>query len=53
MQKIITENAKPKYLVSDCGMQFGCKVFRTWCKPHNIKPRYGAIGKHGSIAVVK
>src|SRR5207244_2804387 len=27
--------------------------FRDWCQRHGIKPRYGAIGKQGSIAVVE
>lgn len=44
----------PKYLVCDCGVQFDCLGFREWCKREGIKPpRYGAIGKHGSIAVVE
>ncbi len=44
----------PKYIVCDRGSQFDCSGFRTWCKRKGIKPpRYGAIGKHGSIAVVE
>jgi transposase InsO family protein len=44
----------PKYIVCDRGKQFDCAGFRTWCKRKGIKPpRYGAIGKHGSIAVVE
>jgi len=44
----------PKYIVCDRGPQFDCKGFRQWCKRKGIKPpRYGAIGKHGSIAVVE
>ncbi len=45
--------AKPKYLVCDKGVQFWNEGFRHWCKRKNIKPRFGAIGKHGSIAVVE
>ena len=31
-----------------------CKGFRDWCQRSGIKPpRYGAIGQHGSIAVVE
>ena len=33
--------------------EFDCKLDRKWCKSHDIKPRYGAIGRHGSIAVVE
>jgi len=43
----------PKYIVSDRGGQFDCPAFRRWCKRRKIKPRYGAVGKHGSIAVIE
>jgi transposase InsO family protein len=44
----------PRYIVCDRGKQFDCDDFRKWCKRRGIKPpRYGAIGKHGSIAVVE
>ena len=45
---------KPRYIVCDRGSQFDCKAFRKWCKRKGIKkPRYGAVGQHGSIAVVE
>ena len=28
------------------------EVFKDWCDQRNIKPRYSAVGEHGSIAVV-
>jgi putative transposase len=44
----------PKYIVCDRGSQFDCQSFRDWCKAKGIKPpRYGAVGKHGSISVVE
>jgi len=44
----------PKYIVCDRGRQFDCQAFRDWCRRQGIKPpRYGAVGKHGSIAVVE
>ncbi len=43
----------PKYVISDKGTQFWCKAFKHWCKRRNIQPRYGAIGKYGSIAIVE
>ena len=47
-------DAAPKYLVCDRGPQFDCPCFRDWCRREGIQPpRYGAIGKHGSIAVVE
>jgi transposase InsO family protein len=42
----------PKYTVSDQGPQFRGD-FRDWCKRRGVKPRFGAIGKHGSIAVTE
>jgi transposase InsO family protein len=46
-------SAAPKYLICDKGVQFWCDMFKTWCRRRGIKPRYGAIGKKGSIAVVE
>jgi transposase InsO family protein len=44
----------PRYIVCDKGPQFWCPGFKRWCKRHKIKPpRYGAVGKHGSIAVIE
>jgi len=54
MQSICKENGtKPKYLVSDQGTQFVANEFREWCKSNDIKQRFGAIAKHGSIAVTE
>ena len=50
---IHTTRAPPKYLICDRGPQFDCHGFRGWCRRRNIRPRFGAIGKHGSIAVVE
>jgi transposase InsO family protein len=44
----------PRYVVCDRGKQFDCDAFRKWCKGKGIqRPRYGAVGKSGSIAVVE
>ena len=44
----------PKHIVCDRGAQFDCAGFRDWCSRKGIKrPRYGAVGKHGSIAVTE
>ena len=46
--------ATPKYIVCDRGCQFDCAGFRAWCRRESIiRPRFGAIGWHGSIAVVE
>lgn len=44
----------PRHNVCDRGAQFDSDAFRKWCKKKGIqRPRYGRIGKHGSIAVVE
>jgi len=54
MERICTRNGlTPKYLISDQGVQFVADEFRSWSKANDIKQRFGAIGKHGSIAVTE
>jgi hypothetical protein len=44
----------PKYIVSDKGSQFWtCAGYKRWCKRRGIRPRFGGIGQHGSIAVLE
>jgi transposase InsO family protein len=45
--------AKPRYIICDKGVQFWCNAFKKWCKRRGIRPRFGAVGKHGSIAVIE
>ena len=52
-QTIHTAAVTPKHLVCDKGPQFWCHGFRRWCRRKGIRPRFGAIGQHGSIAVVE
>jgi transposase InsO family protein len=49
---VATTGRTPKYTVTDQGPQFQ-DAYRAWCDSHGIKPRFGAIGKHGSIAVLE
>ena len=52
--RTIARTAKPKYIVCDRDSIFDCRAFRSWVKRKGIKPpRYGAVGKKGSIAVVE
>jgi len=44
---------KPKYVICDKGSQFWCEGFKAWCKRKGIRPRFGAVGKYGSIAVLE
>lgn len=44
----------PRHIVCDRGGQFDCPAFRKWRRRKGIeRPRHGAIGQHGSIAVVE
>jgi len=45
--------ARPRYIICDKGVQFWCKPFKRWCKRRKIKPRFGAIGRYGSLAVIE
>ena len=45
--------ACPKYLVCDQGPQFASAGFKAGCKRKRIRPRYGAVHKYGSIAVIE
>ena len=51
--RTMADTAVPKYIICDRGKQFDCQDFRAWCKRRGIRPRFGAIGKHGSLAVVE
>jgi putative transposase len=48
-----TNRARPKYLICDKGPQFWCHGFKSWCQRTDVRPRFGAIGRHGSIAVIE
>ena len=53
-QVIRRAGAAPKYIICDRESIFDCDAFRRWVKRKGIQPpRYGAVGKHGSIAVVE
>ncbi|MFC1491032.1 integrase core domain-containing protein [Nitrospinota bacterium] len=40
-------------MISDKAKQFWCAKFKGWCDRLGIKPRFGAVGKKGSIAVIE
>ena len=42
----------PTHLVTDQGVAFK-GAFQSWCIRNSVQHRYGAIGKHGSIAVIE
>jgi transposase InsO family protein len=39
------------HAVTDQGPRFSGK-YLAWCERHGVKPRYGAVGQHGSLAVI-
>ena len=45
--------ATPRYLVSDKESMFMSRGYRRWCRRRKIRIRYGAVGKHGSIAIIE
>ncbi|MCA9645404.1 MAG: transposase [Myxococcales bacterium] len=42
----------PKHLITDRGVQFQAD-YRAWCNRLGIKPRWGAVGSHKSIAIIE
>jgi hypothetical protein len=38
-------------VIADQGKQFRCESFKNWCGRRGIQPRFGAVGKKGSISV--
>ena len=47
------EGAKPKHMICNKGKQFWCESFKDWCEKKGIRPRFGAVGKKRSIAVIE
>jgi transposase InsO family protein len=51
---MVAEQVGPKHLIVDQGLEFKCEHFEdVWCEARNILPRFGAVGKRGSVAVVE
>lgn len=42
----------PKHSITDAGVQFRGE-YLAWCTRRGVQPRRGAVGKHGSIAVIE
>jgi transposase InsO family protein len=43
----------PRYIITDKGRQFWCDSFKHWCHRRAIRARFGAVGTHGSIAMIE
>jgi hypothetical protein len=39
-------------MVTDQGTQFR-KAYQGWCDAHGVTPRFGAVGRYGSIAIIE
>jgi len=53
LESALEKNGPPKHIISDQAHIFTGAVFAELLGKYNIKPRLGAIGKHGSIAVTE
>jgi transposase InsO family protein len=53
LEQALRKHGAPKHLISDQAPVFVGAAFAELLKQWNIKPRVGAVGKHGSIAVTE
>jgi transposase InsO family protein len=49
---ILDAGRAPRHLVTDRGAQFQGE-YLAWCERRRVRPRFGAVGRKGSIAVVE
>jgi len=53
LEGAIDKHGSPKHIISDQASVFTGGVFAELLDSWNIRPRFGAVGKHGSIAVTE
>jgi transposase InsO family protein len=53
LEGAIDRHGSPKHIISDQARVFTGGVFAELLESWNIRPRFGAVGKHGSIAVTE
>jgi len=53
LEQALRKHGAPKHIISDQDPVFVGNAFAILLDQWNIKPRFGAIGKHGSIAVTE
>jgi transposase InsO family protein len=49
---VASEGRAPKYIISDQGVQFRTE-YVDCCERHGIRPRFGAVGRSGSITLIE
>ena len=53
MEDVFSQHGAPRHLISDQEGVFTSDAFRDLLIPWDVKHRFGAVGKHGSIAVTE
>ena len=53
LEQAMRKHGAPKHMISDQAAVFTSDAFTELLRQRNIKPRFGAVGKHGSIAVTE
>ncbi len=53
MEEAFAQHGAPRHLISDQEGVFISDAFRDLLIPWDVKQRFGAVGKHGSIAVTE
>jgi len=53
MEDVFAQHGAPRHLISDQEGVFTSDVFQDLLIRWDVKPRFGAVGKHGSIAVTE
>ena len=53
MEEAFAQHGAPRHLISDQEGVFISDAFRELLIPWDVKQRFGAVGKHGSIAVTE
>ena len=53
LESAIEKHGAPKHIISDQAGVFTGNVFAELLESWNVKPRFGAVGKHGSISVTE
>ena len=53
LEQAFLRHGRPKHLITDQEGVFICDLFRNLLSQWNVRHRFGAVGKHGSIAVTE